>query len=83
MLKAVVAVKVVGPHRVWLTSEDAVAGEVDVAQPAAFGVFAALADPDRFGTVCVSAGSGIVGWPNGANLDANFFYPETTDLNNT
>lgn len=72
MLKAVVAVKVVGPHRVWLTFEDAVAG-----------VFAALADPDRFGTVCVSAGSGIVGWPNGANLDANFFYPETTDLNNT
>ena len=70
MPKDAVAVEMTGPHRLRLTFEDGVSGEVDVARLVAFeGVFAPLADPEQFRTVCVSADAGTVVWPNGADLD--------------
>lgn len=79
MLKDVVAVEVVGPHRLRLTFEDGVAGEVDVARLVAFeGVFAPLADPEQFGSERVSADAGTVVWPNGADLDPDVLYAEVT-----
>lgn len=79
MLKDVVAVEVVGPHRLRLTFEDGVSGEVDVARLVAFeGVFAPLVDPDQFSAVQVSRYAGTVVWPNGADLDPDLLYAEVT-----
>ena len=79
MLKDVVAVEVIGPHRLRLTFEDGVSGEVEVAWLVAFeGVFAPLADPEQFGTVRVAADAGTIVWPNGADLDPDVLYAEVT-----
>lgn len=79
MLKDVVAVEITGPHRLRLTFEDGVAGEVDVARLVALeGVFAPLADPEQFRTVRVSADAGTIVWPNGADLDPDVLYAEVT-----
>ena len=81
MLKDVVAVEVVGPHRLRFTFEDGVSGEVDVAQLATFeGVFAPLADPERFREVRVSTDAGTVVWPNGADLDPDVLYGEVSGV---
>ena len=81
MLKDIVAVELVGPHRLRLTFEDGVAGEVDVARLVRFeGVFAPLADPDTFARVRVAADAGTVVWPNGADLDPDMFYAEVTGV---
>ena len=75
MLKDVVAVEITRPHRLRLTFEDGVSGEVDVARLVAFeGVFAPFADPEQFRTVRVSADAGTVVWPNGADLDPDVLY---------
>ena len=69
----------VEPHRLRLTFEDGVSGEVDVARLVAFaGVFAPLADPDQFSAVQVSTDAGTVVWPNGADLDPDMLYAEVT-----
>ena len=79
MLKDVVAVEVVGPHRLCLTFEDGVSGAVDVARLVAFeGVFASLADPEQFRAVRVSTEGDTVVWRNGADLDPDVLYAEVT-----
>ncbi|MFO1047106.1 MAG: DUF2442 domain-containing protein [Geminicoccaceae bacterium] len=79
MLKDVVAVEVTRPHRLRLTFEDGVSGEVDVARLVDFeGVFAPLADPEQFRTVRVSADAGTIVWSNGADLDPDVLYAEVT-----
>jgi hypothetical protein len=81
MLKDVVAVEVVGPHRLRLTFEDGLSGEVDVAGLVAFeGVFSPLADPERFREVRVSADAGTIVWPNGADLDPDVLYAEVSGV---
>jgi hypothetical protein len=81
MLKDVVAVEVVGPHRLRLTFEDGMSGEVDVARLVVFeGVFAPLADPERFREVRVSADAGTVVWPDGADLDPDVLYAEVSGV---
>lgn len=79
MPKDVVAVETAGPHRWPPTFEDGVSGEVDMARlVACAGVFAPLADPERFRTVRVPADAGTVVWPNAADLDPVVLYAEVT-----
>lgn len=79
MLKDVVAVEITGPHRLRLTFEDGVSGEVAVARLIAFeGVFVPLAGPEQFSTVRSSADAGTVVWPNSADLDPYVLYAEVT-----
>lgn len=71
----VVECRVVGMHRLWLLFDDAVVGEVDVADLVPFrGVFAALAEAGEFASVRVDPALGTVVWPGGADLDADVLH---------
>jgi hypothetical protein len=75
MLKDVVEVRVLAGHRLFVRFEDGMQGEVDVATTVRFdGVFALLADPEKFAEARVNPDLGIVCWPNGADLDPDVLY---------
>lgn len=75
MLKAIVEVKPLGGHRLYLRFEDGVAGALDFAGRIRFeGVFAPLEDPAVFGQVKVDPELGTIVWPNGADLDPDVLY---------
>jgi len=77
MLKDIVAVRPLDGHRVWLRFEDGVEGTVDVAELVRFeGVFAPLADRQRFAEVSILGDSGTIGWPGGADLDPDVLYAQ-------
>ncbi len=81
MLKDIVAAEALPDHRLRLTFEDGISGEVDVAALVAFeGVFAPLADPAHFKAVSVDAESGTVVWPGGADLDPDMLYALVTGV---
>ena len=78
-LKDIVAVSVVGEHRLLLRFEDGVEGEVDIASEVPFrGVFARLAEPSFFAQVRVDPELGTIVWPNGADLDPVVLYARIT-----
>ena len=81
MLKDIVAAEALPNHRLRLTFEDGVEGEVDVAALVAYeGVFAPLADPAHFEAVRVDPASGTVVWPGGADLDPDALYALVTGV---
>lgn len=70
MVRDVVAVHVVGPHRLRLRFDDGIEGEIDVAREISFdGVFEPLKDAAYFSQVRVDPDLGTIVWPNGADLD--------------
>lgn len=64
----VVAVEVVGDHRLRLAFEDGAEGEVDLSMWRWRGVFEPLADPDYFRQVTLDHELGTIVWPNGADI---------------
>jgi hypothetical protein len=81
MLKDVVAVKALAPHRLHLRFEDGAEGVVDLAPHLSFrGVFEPLKDPAYFARVRVDAELGTVVWPNGADLDPDVLYARVTGI---
>lgn len=79
MLRDVVAVQVVGPHRLRLRFDDGIEGEIDVAREVSFdGVFEPLKDGAFFSQVRVDPDLGTIAWPNGADLDPLVLYARVT-----
>jgi hypothetical protein len=58
----VVHVEMIGVHKLRLTFEDGVVGDVNFADRKWDGVFEPLRDPERFAHVCVEGGTIV--WPN-------------------
>jgi Protein of unknown function (DUF2442) len=67
-LSRVTEVKVVGAHRLQITFEDGVSGEIDASSWAWDGVFEPLRDPDYFARVELDGELGTLTWPNGADV---------------
>lgn len=61
-------VEVVDDHRLHLSFEDGVEGELDFANRDWRGVFEPLRDPSYFKLVEVDPELGTIVWPNGADL---------------
>jgi hypothetical protein len=79
MLRDIVAVHVIGPHRLRLLFDDGIEGEIDVAREISFdGVFEPLRDAAFFSKVRVEPDLGTVVWPNGADLDPLVLYARVT-----
>ena len=79
MLVDVVQVRALGAHRLHLRFADGVEGEVDLGGMIRWeGVFAPLAEPDRFAEVRVDPTLGTIVWPNGADLDPDVLYAAVT-----
>ncbi|MEZ4517282.1 MAG: DUF2442 domain-containing protein [Chloroflexota bacterium] len=75
MLKDITNATPLPNHRLHLTFEDGVSGEVNVADLVSWsGVFAPLAQQSFFDQVQVDAELGTVVWPNGADLDPDVLY---------
>lgn len=75
----IIAVEVLGGHRLWLRFDDGAEGEVDVGRLVPFrGVFAPLADAARFASVRVDPELGTVRWDTGADLDPDVLYALVT-----
>jgi hypothetical protein len=75
MLHDVIDAKPLGGHRLALTFEDGVRGEIDVAALVPFeGVFAPLRSEAEFARVFVNRELGSVSWPCGADLDTQVLY---------
>ena len=75
----VTAVEVVGDHRLRLTFEDGVVGEVDLSGWDWRGVFEPLADPSYFALVELDQELGTIVWPNGADIAPETLYSWATD----
>lgn len=76
----VVAVEVVGEHRLRLTFEDGTVGDADFRGREWRGVLEPLADPAYFSRVAVASESGTISWPNGVDLAPEPLY-EAARLN--
>jgi hypothetical protein len=74
-LSRVTDVKVVAEHRLHITFEDGLSGEVDASKWEWRGVFEPLRDPDYFARVELDRELGTLTWPNGADVA-----PETLHL---
>ena len=78
-MRDIVAVHVVGPHRLLLRFDDGIEGEVDVAREISFnGVFEPLRDAAFFSQVRIEPDLGTIVWPNGADLDPLVLYARVT-----
>ncbi|MGA9876883.1 MAG: DUF2442 domain-containing protein [Solirubrobacteraceae bacterium] len=75
-LHDVVGVEVSGEHRLRLTFDDGIVGEVDFAGRDWRGVFEPLRDPDYFARVAVDTEAGTVAWPNGADMAPEPLYEQ-------
>jgi hypothetical protein len=64
----VTAVGVIGDHRLRLSFEDGVEGEVDLSVWEWRGVFEPLSDPAYFSRVALDQELGTIVWPNGADI---------------
>ena len=64
----VVAVEVLGDHRLFLRFEDGAEGEIDLSGWAWRGVFEPLREPDYFRQVFLDEELGTIVWPNGADI---------------
>jgi hypothetical protein len=79
MLKDIVEVRPLEGYRLSLRFEDGIERVVDVSQLISFsGVFEPLKDPGEFRRVRVNPELGSIEWPNGADLDPDVLYAQTT-----
>ena len=69
-------VEVLGDHRLRLTFEDGVVGDVDFAKKTWRGVFEPLRDPGYFASVRVDSASGTLVWPNGVDMAPEPLYEQ-------
>jgi hypothetical protein len=75
MLHDVIEVKPLGDHRLAVTFDDGVRGEIDVAAIVPFeGVFAPLRLGTEFARVFVNRELRSISWPCGADLDTQVLY---------
>jgi hypothetical protein len=74
----VTAVEVLSDHRLHLTFEDGVNGEVDLSSWKWRGVFEPLADPAYFARVELDQELGTIVWPNGADIAPETLYSWAT-----
>lgn len=72
----VLRVEVVGQHRLRLTFEDGVAGELAFDQREWRGVLAPLRDPGLFARVTVDPQLGTLVWPGGLDMAPEPLYEE-------
>jgi Protein of unknown function (DUF2442) len=72
----VIAVEVVGDHRLRLTFADGVVGDVGFEGREWHGVLAPLADAGFFAQVRVDAEAGTIAWPNGVDFAPEPLYDE-------
>jgi hypothetical protein len=64
----VTAVSPAGDHRLRLSFDDGIVGEVDFSDEDWSGVFAPLSDPAFFARVELDEELGTIVWPNGADI---------------
>ena len=69
-------VDVIGDHRLRLTFEDGMVGDVDFTEREWLGVLAPLVDPSYFARVTVDPEAGTIMWPNGVDLAPEPLYAE-------
>ena len=74
----VTAVEVVSDHRLRVSFEDGVAGELDLSGWEWRGVFEPLADPAYFRRVRVDDELGTIVWPDGADIAPETLYDWVT-----
>lgn len=67
-------VEVIGDHRLRLTFEDGIVGDVTFGEHEWRGVFEPLADPEVFAQVRVEMGT--ITWPNGLDMAPEPLYEE-------
>jgi hypothetical protein len=72
----VIAVEVVGDHRLRLTFADGVVGDVGFEGRTWAGVLAPLADAAFFAQVRVDPEAGTIAWPNGVDFAPEPLYAE-------
>lgn len=72
----IVGVEVIGDHRLRLTFEDGVVGEVGFEDREWQGVFAPLRDPTAFAEVRVDPELGTIAWPSGVDMAPEPLYAE-------
>jgi len=72
----VVAVEVIGDHRLRLSFEDGTVGDVAFDEREWRGVFAPLAEPAFFAQVRVDSETGTIAWPNGVDMAPEPLYAE-------
>ena len=70
----VIAVEVLGDHRLRLTFEDGVVGDISFTGRVWRGVSESLADPSFFAQVRVDPEIGTVVWPNGFDMAPETLY---------
>lgn len=79
MLVDIVSVQPLDDHRIHLTFEDGVEGEIDVSRFVDFtGVFEPLNEEVYFRQVTVNHDIGTICWPNGADIDPDVLYHAIT-----
>ena len=75
VLQELVAVEVIGSHRLRIRFADGLEGELDVSKLVPFeGVFAPLRDPAEFRKARLDPELGTVVWPSGADLDPDVLH---------
>ena len=72
----VVAVEVIGDHRLRLSFEDGTVGDVAFEEREWRGVFEPLADPAFFAQVRVDPKAGTIVWPNGVDMAPEPLYAQ-------
>ncbi len=72
----VVAVEVIGDHRLRLSFEDGTVGDLAFGEREWRGVFEPLADPAFFAQVRVALEAGTITWPNGVDMAPEPLYAE-------
>ena len=75
MLHDVIDAKPLGNHRLAVTFDDGLRGEINVAELVPLdGVFAPLRSEAEFARVFVNRELGAISWPCGADLDTQVIY---------
>ncbi len=75
-------VRALRDHRVWVRFENGVDGEVDLAELAGKGVFAAWNDPGFFSKVAVDPVTHTLAWPGGIDLCPDALYDDLESASN-
>jgi hypothetical protein len=80
MLKDIVSVLPLEQHRLRITFDDGIEGEIDILPLIAplTGVFSPLSNQEFFRQVSINPDLGTLCWPNGADLDPNVLYALVT-----
>jgi hypothetical protein len=84
MMTDIIDARVTAPHRLHLTFDDGVEGELDFTTFLEFdGVFEPMLDPARFAEVAVNSELGTIAWPNGADLDPDVLHDRLLQVRRT